>query len=140
MATSIATRLRIAITAVLNADAGVQSLCGRSSGCVVAWKLLGTAKYPVIAYQLPSDTELDGIDDPRECLALFGAFADGDVAPTTVEALCQRIREALTPMAIYAQGVECNVLNLNEQEIDDGSDVPAGRARRDVNMLLRVEA
>lgn len=139
---SASTLLRNAIVDILSADEAVQQLTGKTkaTGAVVSWNLPASFRPPVIAYLLPTNDEIGGLAGSRHCLALFGAMADGAQGLTVAEALIQRVREALTATALAAKGVDAAVLRVTERTIDPDNGLPAGRARVDAEVLIRLAA
>lgn len=140
MATNIATSLRIAIAALLTADAGAQALCERTSSIVVAWNGLADAQRPVYALQMTSNPFVGGDGDRREIGWQISAIAEGDSALTIAEGLAQRAREALTTTALLGQGIA--VVDIGEpEERSETLDEPIpGYARIDQDWLFTVTA
>jgi hypothetical protein len=114
----------------------------RTGGFVVLAKSIATATRPVVAYQTGSNIRIGGNGHKREVFVLLEAYATGNGAQDTVEALTRRSREALTKAAFTAQGVtlievthvERGVEALNE----DGS--LSQDARHDLELLVELEA
>lgn len=142
MATNEVTTLRNAIVTILQADATMRTLAGRTSGFVVLARSIATATRPVVAYQTGSSVRIGGNGHKRELFVLLEAYATGNGAQDKVEALTRRAREALTKAAFTAAGastidvthIERGVEALNE----DGS--LSQDARHDLELLVELTA
>ena len=139
MASAVATLLRNGLVSVLTADATVQSLCGRSSGCVVAWQSIAAAQLPVLAILVTFAEELDGVDDPWGASVLVSGIADGARGVETAEALTQRARELIATIAVSTAGMQASPESVTVRPIDDENLVPPGRGRVDLEIRYRVE-
>jgi len=133
------TLLRNALVTVLAADATIRSLCGRSSGCVLAWSSISAAQFPVLALQIPLVREIDGIGEAWEALVTVSAIADGPRGIETAEALAIRTRELVASAAITTAGIQAAIEDFSTTTIDDADDVPVGRGRVDCSIRYRVE-
>jgi len=138
MATNVLTLARNAITAVVAVDATMHTLCGRSTGCIVAWATIAAARIPVVALTV-SSIEIDGIDNPHEVLALFTAQAEGARGVEVAEALAQRVRELVGETQVLGAGIQLAPIDVSQQPIDDADLVPPGRSRVDLTIRFRAE-
>lgn len=139
MATHVATLLRNAIVAALAADATIRTLCGRTTGCVVAWASIAAAQFPVLAILITYAEELDGIDDPWSANVLLSGIADGARGLEVAEALTQRAREVVGHIAVLGTGVQAAPESVTMRPIDDEELTPPGRSRVDLEIRYRVE-
>jgi hypothetical protein len=139
MAASPHTLLRNVVVAVLTADATVRTLCGRTVACAISWSALYAATYPVIATQVSTVAEIDGIDDPHEALMQFSCFAEGARGLEVSESLAQRVRELVGTVAVTGVGIAALPEDVATQSIDDAELVPAGRSRIDLSIRYRLE-
>jgi hypothetical protein len=144
MPTNAGTLLRRAVFNILNADTTMQALCARDVDVVVPWKTVATAPRPVMAYLRASDNATGGSGDARRVAMLLAAFAEGDGALDTAEALVQRSRELLTATAFEGQGLRAWVVwpeaaeRTNDPE--DTPTTPGSRVRVDLDLPIRVAA
>lgn len=139
MATSPATLLRNALVAVLAADATIRTLCGRTTGCVVAWSSIAAAQFPVLALLVTYAEEVDGIDDPWGANVLLSGIADGARGLEVAEALTQRARELVGTIAVSSAGLQAAPESVTVRPIEDEELVPPGRGRLDLEIRYRVE-
>jgi hypothetical protein len=142
MATSNTKAVRAALIAIANADATLQSLCGRATRIMVPWHTIGAAQKPVLAVMIASNTYIGGDGDKRKVLALLAAFAEGNTADAKTADLIQRCRELYTPAAFQAQGLDAFVLwgEAADRESDDADDSPVNLARSDLDLPIIVQA
>lgn len=90
---------RVAIVRVLNADAEVQGITGRTERNVVEWEPEAVVTRPVIAYQFIDADELAADGDTREMLFQLSASADTDAQ---AHALLGAAEQALTQPAFLS--------------------------------------
>lgn len=139
MATNPATMVRTLLVQTADADPTIRTICGRTSGCMVAASAIAKSRMPAIGIQLVSDRELDGIGDPHEMLITYSVQAEGARALDVAEELAQRVRELLGAIAVVSPQVQACPEDVFSQTIDDSELVPAGRARLDLSVRYRVE-
>lgn len=139
MPTNEVTTVRNAVVALLSADATMRTLCGRTGGIVVPWGTVASAKRPVLAYLLSSNAGIGGAGNRRSVQVFLGAFAQGNGAMDTVEALTRRAREVLTHTAFMTQGLDAIVITADERaggETEDGTISQDARHDCDLTLLL----
>lgn len=134
-----ATLLRNALAAALGADATIRTLCGRTTGCAVAWASLAAAQLPVLALLVTFAEELDGVDEPWGATVLISGIAEGARGLEVAEALTQRAREIVATVAVTSVGMQASPEAVSLRPIDDEDLVPPGRARVDLEVRYRVE-
>ena len=110
MATDVEQRLREAIRAILGADSGLQTLCGRSTEIVKPLGDIGTVSLPVLGYALITMDEIGGTGDNRSALVQFSAFVEGTGAEATANAMIERVELGLTQPLLAAAGLDAAVL------------------------------
>ncbi len=139
MGSPVTTLLRNGLVAALAADATIQSLCGRATGCVVAWQSIAAAQLPVLALLVTFAEELDGVDEPWGASVLVSAVADGARGVEIAESLTQRARELIATIAVSTAGMQASPEEVTVRPIDDEDLVPPGRGRVDLEIRYRVE-
>lgn len=115
----IVKRTREAVVAIVGGLATVQALCGRSTGCCVAWSAVAEAQRPVIAYTVPELHQQGESKDGRDGSIRFTAIAEGNDADAKVEELLEAIEVGLTATALFAAGVDGAPLLLTRFSDDD---------------------
>jgi hypothetical protein len=142
MATNEATTLRNALVAILLADSSLRTITGRTEGFVVTWDSIATAARPCIAYLMTTNNRTGGKAHRRLVQVLLGAYARGNTAQDTAEAMTRRVREALTRAAFVGQGLEAEVMQSDERGGDAYSDdeAPFQEARHDLDLIIELTA
>lgn len=138
MATDIEQRLAEALVAIVDADAGVQGLTGRTVGNLVPWQTAGRIVYPVLLYQMVQLAETGGAGDTRTALVQVTALAEGNDAGSTARALMERVELGVTQPLLAAQGIDAApTRRLRRQvSIDPRQDGSRGIARADMDLTL----
>jgi hypothetical protein len=144
VSTNVQTLVRSALKAIVNGDATMQTLCGRSTLLLVSWRTALAAQKPVGAVMIDSNVRISGLGDRRRVTALCAWFAEGDGAQAKAEALTQRMRELVTPPAFQAHGLDAFVAwgDAQEREIDpdDGSDTVTRVAQSQLDLPIILSA
>lgn len=141
MATNELTTLRNALYTIINSDATLQTLCGRSSGIVVLWRSGLAFTAPVVAMLLPSNVRTGGDGNRRSMFILLGCYAYGNGAQDKVEAMTRRIRELLTTTALAGQGIDAHAIRADERGADpETTNTLAQEARHDLALTIEMQA
>jgi hypothetical protein len=142
MATNEVTTLRNAIVTILQADATMRTLAGRTSGFVVLAKSIATATRPVVAYQTGSNIRIGGNGHKRELFVLLEAYATGNGSQDKVEALTRRAREVLKKAAFTSAGasvIEVRHVERGVEAVNEDGTVTQD-ARHDLELLVELAA
>jgi hypothetical protein len=115
-----------ALLAILNADTTVQSLCGRTSECAVAWGdfVLGREgdELPRLTFEDTGETDSD-IENDKVVSGVLAAFACDADADHVAAQLLDAAEAAITNAALQAQGLNAGL---------DPTDMPWPRDRVEV--------
>lgn len=114
--TDIEQRTIEAVTDILDDDAGVQAITGRTTKNCLPQHSLTQAQLPVLTYFVVGTQEIGGTGDNRLITIQWSAYAEGDGADATARALLERIELGLTQPLMAAKGL-------------DGMPYPGGRRR-----------
>jgi hypothetical protein len=114
----------VALLAILNASLGVQTACGRSTECAVAWGAynLGEDPVPMLCWEDTGET-LSDLENDKKVSGVLAAFADGPDADTTAAALLDAAETAITNASLQAQGLNAGL---------DPTDLPWPRDRVEI--------
>lgn len=137
--TALQTSLRHALIAIAEADAELRVLCDRDSGFVVSWRDLGSVtKFPVIALQIVTHSDVLGTGDRRELTAQLTAVAEGNGAQDAVEAITARLRARtlFTTTAITARGIDAAVTGHVSRSDEAPGPLLANRVSDTVDITL----
>jgi len=134
------TPLAAVLWTVMSADQAVRDIAGRLDRLVVPWQGIETATFPVLSYWIVNVDQIVGVGDPRRATVQLTAWADGNNATTTANALLDAATRALTPSAMAAAGLEAVVERLSWRGV--GLDPEGGRtlsrADADLDLLLTL--
>lgn len=136
MPTDLIERSAIAIVAVLNADADIHTITGRSEDNVTAWNADMASLLPVLAYRLTIATPGGGaIGDTREILVLFSAIAPTESVANALLEVVENIRWSVA-LAALPQPLNGYMRNPVRRSIpwDEAEDT----ARSDLELTLTV--
>lgn len=136
--TDLEDRTARALVAILNADAGVQAITGRTSGNVVAWKNANDAELPVIAFLFLDGEEIGGAGDNRFFNYQLTAIAEGDGARSMTAALMERIELGITEPLLAAQGLDACPLRRRRRSVPEDGEASRGIERADIDLTLWV--
>lgn len=93
--------------AILNADPTVRSLCGRSTGCAIAWGDFDATRDPLPTLCWDELTTGPGfLENSVRVPGLLAAFATGDDADDVTAALLTAAEVALSQPALAARGLD----------------------------------
>ncbi len=102
----LTTQAAEAIFAILNADATIRTLCGRTTECAIAWDTHDLAVDPrpvlCVADQGTGDSFLEA---GTRIGFLIGAFADGELADEVCGNLLDAVEAAITTPALMSHGL-----------------------------------
>lgn len=114
-----------ALVAIVNADATVQGLTGRSTRNLVPWSTVEGMTLPVVAYQLIVDAPIgDGLR--RQMQYQLDAFADGNGGGALVNALADALTQGISVTALAAQDLDAVVESITRRVLPQ--DPEGGRA------------
>lgn len=136
--TDIEDRTARALVAILNADAGVQAITGRTRRNLVAWGDVNDAELPVLAYQFIDGEEIGGAGDNRFLNYQITAIADGDGARSMTAALMERIELGITEPLLAAQGLDACPLRRRRRSVPMEGEASRGTNRADIDLTLWV--
>lgn len=138
MATDIEQRCREALTAILDADSGVQALTGRTTrNCVPFGLKSATEKLPVLLLAFVVMTPVGGAGDNRRVRYQLTAVTKGAGADAAANALIERVELAITQPALAAQSLDGWVERMDRRRVPpDGSPGVEGRADCDVTLIV----
>jgi len=139
--TDVATTLRHAITAILDADSGIQTITGRSVKNCVPWRTGEKVTRPVILLQQLPITRIGGVGDNRRARFALTCLATGNGAQDKADALAERVEVALTQPNFVAQGANAFPLNTPTRTGAGPVDTQApgeNIARADLDLTLVV--
>lgn len=105
-ATDIVQKLDEAVVAIVNADATMRTLCGRSTGLIVPWQDIGGLTLPVVVYQLVTADQTGGLGDTRLITLTFTAWSEGNHAKANANALMERLEQVLVFQNLAGQGLD----------------------------------
>lgn len=129
---------RDAITSILDADAGVRAITGRTTkNCVPSRDGISIAE-PVITLQFLGMTEIGGAGDNRRPRYRLTCWARGNGAQRKANDLAERIEQAITQPALSAAGINGYPLTRSRSsgplpETPSGETV--GRADLDLTLI-----
>ena len=118
-ATDVIQKLDEAVVTIVNADATMRTLCGRSTGLIAPWQDIGDATLPIIVYQLVVADQVGGLGDARVATMTLGAFSEGNNAKANANALMERLEQLLTYTALATQGLDAAVRRWTRRGIAD---------------------
>lgn len=96
-----------AIATILDTLAGIVAITGRASGNIMTWDALrDSTPMPALAYQFSGSLPGFGDKDTRILTFSIAAFAEGNGAQATVNALIEQVELGLTHTALTAQGLD----------------------------------
>lgn len=102
--------LMVAILAILNADPTVQTLCGRTARCAIAWGDLDLDNDPLPILVVEDNGEGGSfLEDSAGVNVVGAAFASGADADTTTGALLAAVEAAVTTTALMNQNIDASV-------------------------------
>lgn len=142
--------LRLALVAIVNADATLRTLMGRTTRLLVRWQDLQLdGPLPVIAYSLIGFEQTGADDDTREGTVQFSVVAaetnDATGALGKAEAIVERLEALSWSVLLLAQGVDGAPVRLTrrpDQEAGDGDSGPRegtrGLAREDLDIAFAI--
>lgn len=142
--TDLIERAKIAVVAVLDANAQISAVTGRASGNMIAWATEGEAEQPVIAYRATVGTRggaAPANGDGREVMFLFSAIAETE---PEANALLEIIEGGWLPPAIVwvtalaAQNPPLDGYFYNPVRRDIGWDSDVDGYRNDLEYTLVV--
>ncbi len=122
-------RVSEAVQAIIDADAGVQAITGRSSENIVRFNLRRVPRRPGLAYLCTQAENAGGVGENWHVSLVLRAEAIGDAAteisaPAQANALVRAGFAALTPQAF--DGQSCDAIVYGEPDFsnlpDDGAD------------------
>jgi hypothetical protein len=128
-------RVNEALVAIVNADATIRTLTGRTSGNLVPWSQAGTGTLPTTAYQLVVDSPV-GDGQVRRMQYQLDAFADGNGAGATVNALADALIEGISVTALATQGLDAVVETITRRVLPP--DPEGGRALQRATLDLTL--
>lgn len=140
MATDLEQRLVEGLVAILNADAGVRALTGRTEGNLLPFGTAEVVPYPVLLYQVVQIAETGGAGDTRNALVQITALAEGNNAGATARALIERVELGVTQPLLAATGLDAAVVRRFRRSlpIEATADGSRGIARADIDLTLYV--
>jgi len=129
-ATDIVQKLDEALVTIVNADATMRTLCGRSTGLVAPWQDIGTATFPIIVYQLLVMVEGGGLGDERTGTYTFTAFSEGNNAKANANAIMERLEQLVTYNALFAQGLDAAATRWTRRGVSENVFADTRNVRR----------
>ncbi len=105
--TDIVQVMRVAVVRVLNANADIQAITGRTTRNIVEWEPEAIVERPVIAYQFIVGSELAADGDTREMEFQFSASAATDA---TAHELLGAVERALTQISFLSLAVPLDAM------------------------------
>lgn len=140
-ATDVVHRVCAALVTILNADAGVQAITGRTTGNVTRWGAPSRAAVqPRLLYMPLTGSPVGGTGDTRDVAVQLTAVAAGAGAQAKCYALIERVEIAIDFAALDAQGLDAIPLDRLFRRYEGPVD-PEGaeeQARADIDILIRV--
>lgn len=134
--TDLIERSLVAVVAVVEADANIQSITARPSGNITAWNADMINALPVVAYNYTTATPGGGaIGDTREIPFVFSAFARTESEANALLEALENIRWS-TALVALAQPLNGYMRNPVRRRIpfDESDDV----YRSDLELTLTV--
>lgn len=134
--------LHAAARTIINADATMRTLCGRTSGLYRRWRARGKSPLPVVLGLVVTDRETGQAGQHREVDFQLSCVAAGDGAATLVDDMEARLRVLLTQNAFLAAGIDAAPVLRRTQDVDEEDDAQlAGvrTARKDLELTLNVK-
>lgn len=129
-------RLKIAVVAVLAANADIQTIADRASGIVSAWNADMTTVLPVVAYRVVVAAPGGGaLGDTREVLVTFSAIAPTE---SVANALLNAIEVIVWPTALAAQSPPLDGYMRNPVRRDVPWDTDEDLYRADLELTMTV--
>lgn len=138
-------RLRVALVAIVSASAAMQAIANRVDNLLLAWSNLDVDQLlPATAYDLVGFAQTGKDNDTRAGTVRFSAFAQGNGALATTEAMLEAIELAVTAPALLAQGLDATPVVLHREypapEADEGDGVRQGsRGLERADLLMDLE-
>lgn len=132
--------LRQALLTIVNADAQMQTLCGRPSDLCRWFPDLRSGPRPIVGYWIVDDRETGESGLHRRIMVQLSAVAEGQGGLTKVEDMDARLRAILTQAAFAAQTVDAAPVALRAGgDREYGAEEQALQvARRDLDLVLNV--
>lgn len=133
--------LRRALVAIINGDAQLQTLMGRSTRLVRTWEDSGLVdELPVIAYQLQPFEETGENGDSWAGWITLSVFGKGDDALALCEDIKGRLLSLLSYPAFAAQGLDGASIVMRQLGDITGEDrqEASGLTRQDLEVQLRL--
>jgi hypothetical protein len=131
--------LRRALKALVDGDAGVQRLCGRTD-CLFEWQSLNPDALPVIVYELSAAPQTGQSGDHRAADVRFACLSDREHGgKETCEDLAERLEALLTTTALYAQSVDAAPMLFDRQEMNLAPELGRGISRIVVQVTIIVK-
>jgi hypothetical protein len=96
----------VAVATILNADSGIQTITGRTTGNIRPWRHVADENLPILLYNFTVGTEEGGSGDNRFLQYQIAAFAEGPNAGSVVNNLLERVELGLTEPLLSAQGLD----------------------------------
>lgn len=137
--TDIEQRIVEAVVAILEADAGVQAITGRTLENILPWQDSEALTYPVLLYLVPTINPYGGAGDTRLAEMQITAVADGEGAGATTRALLERVELGLTQPLLAAQSLDAAVIRSTRRgATPEGSTGSRGTTRADIILTIYV--
>lgn len=131
--------VRRAVVAIVNGDATLATITGHASPQITMWQDLRLdGALPILAYQVVVLGQTPADRDSRTGLLQFSAFATGNGAQATIEAMLERVEQILTALALDGNGVDGAPVRFIRREEPEDRDGSRGVRRADLDVELTL--